>query len=194
MSTARVETQLQRLSVLVASADPDASQWIVGALRDLRISDIRPCLTAAQARMLVRQRAFDLCFVDAALPDDDGAGFVAWLRHSRFQPLRSGPVMVLAGRPTSAEVLRLRDAGATSVVRKGVERELLVQRLHWALRNGRPFIDAGAYRGPERRNRRLGPPPGKAGRRREDLPAKLGKPVAANLLQAEIDLIVASGS
>lgn len=177
-------------AALVATDDADAARRLARALKSLGVRDLTPCHSATQGRALARIFPFHLCVVDGALPDDGGAAFLAWLRRSGARPACDGPLVALVRHPTGPDVLALRDAGATAVLCKTLPPDELARRLRRALHDPRPLIAAPAYRGPDRRTRRLGPPPGHPGRRHDDRPARLGPSAGPNLAQAEIDLIL----
>ena len=67
-----------------------------------------------------------------------------------------------------AVVLRARDCGGHIIVKKPFAPIVMLERIIWVAKEGRPFLFSGEYVGPDRRFRDNGPPDG-VGRRREDL-------------------------
>lgn len=139
----------------------------------------------AQAGLL--RDAIDLLFVGSAPGDPDGYGLTAWLRREGLAANRTAPVVLLTGHTQAANVLRARDCGASVVLAKPVQPAMLFDRLAWLVRDGRPFIDVAAYAGPDRRFRKLGPPPGMEGRRRDDPPSGAGSARGAGMSQGGTD-------
>ena len=72
----------------------------------------------------------------------DGAGY-----HDRGAHMRS-------------KIAEVRDCGANFVVTKPFSASTLLERIVWAARDTRPFLEVGDYFGPDRRFRDLGPPAG----------------------------------
>ena len=64
---------------------------------------------------------------------------------------------------------------------------VLLERILWAAREERQFIECDTYLGPDRRFKNEGPPIGVEGRRRDDLKGELGGPSGTNLSQDQIN-------
>lgn len=65
------------------------------------------------------------------------------------------PVIMMASDASIAKVTRARDAGATEFVAKPASARSLTRALWSALENGRPFVEADHYFGPDRRRKRV---------------------------------------
>ena len=62
----------------------------------------------------------DLILADAEMPGCDGYDFVRWLRTEGPPDNRRVPVVMVTGHTRPSEVLRARDAGATTLVGKPI--------------------------------------------------------------------------
>ena len=73
------------------------------------------------------------------------------------------------------------------MVAKPITPKVLLDRIFWVAKEDRLFVATDTYVGPDRRFKRLGPPAGMSGRRKDDLPAELGAASTPNLSQDQID-------
>jgi DNA-binding response OmpR family regulator len=145
--------------------------------------------SCANARQQIGERNFNLIVIDAAMSDGDGYGLVQWVRREAGEPNRFASVILLTGHTRASEVYRGRDVGANFVIRKPASPMIMMHRILWLSRDKRDFIEAPGYCGPDRRFRKLGPPNGVKGRRKDDLSAQVGEATAPNLDQSEIDAL-----
>ena len=81
------------------------------------------------------------------------------------------------------DVVRARDCGGHIIVKKPFAPIVMLERIIWVAKEGRPFLFSDNYVGPDRRFRDDRPPNGK-GRRREDADA-----AAAAANETSIDVI-----
>jgi DNA-binding response OmpR family regulator len=105
----------------------------------------------AQASLAVR--AVDIILADAEMPGCDGYQFVRWLRTEGPVDNRCVPVVMVTGHTRPSEVLRARDAGATTLVGKPIIPQVLMTRIVAALNSHKQFVDSENYAGPDRRSR-----------------------------------------
>ncbi len=145
------------------------------------------CVNGAEAMELFKKRDLNIIVIDAALPDMSGYDLVRWMRRSRKKPNCFTPILLISGHTPRSMVLEGRDCGANFIVAKPVQPLTMLKRIMWMSTESREFINAPGYIGPDRRFQRLGPPPGKAGRRKDDLSADVGAATAPNMSQDEID-------
>ncbi|MDR3506269.1 MAG: response regulator [Caulobacteraceae bacterium] len=145
------------------------------------------CVTASDAMEVAKKRDLNLLVVDTALPDMTGYEFVRWLRRAKLKPNSFAPVILVSGHTPRSMVMEGRDCGANFVMAKPLQPLPMLKRIMWLAGEGRDFVDSPNYVGPDRRFQRLGPPAGMAGRRKDDLSAKLGHATDPNLSQDEID-------
>lgn len=86
----------------------------------------------AAARQQLEQQLPSLVLLDVLLEDEDGLEVCRWLRHAPGGD--SVPVIVLTGVEDEAIIPTAFDVGATDLLRKPPEDELLIHRVRFALR------------------------------------------------------------
>lgn len=181
---------MRNLVVLVVESNPQEQEIVAQILAGFKVKRTDKRGSAAEAmNHLGRERA-DLIIVGAALPEVDGYAFIAQLRRAKAVASRDVPVLLLSGHTRAADVCRARDCGANWVLVRPVTSAALYQRIAWLARNERPFVDAEAYAGPDRRFRNAAPPPDTTGRRKGDLSLKVGEATSSNMSQADIDALL----
>ena len=116
------------------------------------------CKDPLQAMQILQEQVVDLLVVDCEMPAMDGYDLVSWLRRSRLEPNAFVPVIMTAGHVRRSKVLKARDCGANFMVTKPFSPLILLERIVWVARDGRPFLQVGDYFGPDRRFRDTGPP------------------------------------
>ena len=124
------------------------------------------CKDPLEAMQILQDHSVDLLVVDSEMPTMDGYDLVSWLRRSKLEPNAFVPVIMTAGHVRRSRVLKARDCGANFMVAKPFSPLTLLERITWAARDGRPFLEVGDYFGPDRRFREDGPP--ERGERRRD--------------------------
>lgn len=112
------------------------------------------CQGAQEAMTVLRERPIDLVLVNADLPGASGYDLVHWLRRSAHEANRFAPVIMTATHVVPSTLARARDSGASLILIKPFSPLGLLRRIIWAAHDTRPFLEAGAYRGPDRRLRR----------------------------------------
>lgn len=148
-----------------------AADLTTEALMGFGIKTKYVCNSAADAMDVLKDAQIDLLLVDCEMPGMDGHDFVRWLRNSRLDPNAFVPVIMTAGHVRRSKVSAVRDCGASFLVTKPFSAATLLQRILWVARDTRPFLQAGAYRGPDRRfHERV---PRESGERRSDMLAAL---------------------
>lgn len=161
----RLALMMQR--VLIVDPDPLAAR----ALSDL-IRQLAPCQvwTAADGDVAMQLAArIDPHVVFAELAPDGGA-FVADLRRSVIA-CRKAPVIMLAGEVTARAIIAARDAGANELLRRPCTVEALFDRIRAGVFDGREWIEAAGYVGPDRRRFNAGDCMPEARRRGDGAPA-----------------------
>jgi len=148
------------------------------------------CRTVQEAKAAVGRMYVDFVLTEANLPIEDGYDFLRWLRRDAGEPNRFAPAVVVTGDTNATTVQQSRDAGAHFTIAKPITPKVLLQRIFWIARENRNYIDCDTYAGPDRRFKRLGPPPGVTGRRAEDRPVKLKETGGPNLSQDEINALM----
>lgn len=181
---------LRKLTVLIVTGSEQESSIVKQILIGFNVERTRWRETAEAAMTHIQYEPPDLMIVDASLPTADGYDFIRDLRSAKMLPSRVAPIMLMAGHIRLADVQRARDCGASLVLVKPVTPSVLFGRIAWLARDERSFIDTKTYTGPDRRFRKLGPPPNTAGRRSDDLSLAVGEATSGNMLQSDIDAMM----
>ena len=134
------------------------------------------CLSAAEAKDILKEQTIDLLMVDCEMPGMDGFELVRWLRRSGLEPNAFIPVIMTAAHIRRPRVAEARDCGASFIITKPFSATTLLERIVWVGRDNRPFLEVGDYFGPDRRFRKA-PVPGEE--RRADLIRKREQEAAA---------------
>jgi DNA-binding response OmpR family regulator len=180
---------LKRLRVLLVESNSLELDILERIMVGFRTQAVHKCRTAEEALEHLRLDQVDLLIVDAVLPEMDGYDLVCAIRRLKREAVRTAPIILISGHTQARNVLRARDCGASFVLAKPVTPRVLFDRVDWLARDRRPFINAEAYIGPDRRFRNLGPPPGGAGRRQSDLPTETGDATMPSTVQTEMDAL-----
>lgn len=123
----------------------------VEALRGFGIQTRYPCHSAQDAIEILKDHPIDLLLVDCEMPGMDGHELVRWIRNSKLDPNAYVPIIMTAGHVRRSKVAAVRDCGANFLVTKPFSAAVLLERVIWVARDTRAFLDAGDYRGPDRR-------------------------------------------
>jgi len=140
---------------------------------------------ARAAQTLLRERTFDLVISATNMAGVDGYELVKWLRRGALEANRYLAVILVSGHTPPSQVFKGRDAGANFTIAKPITPKIVLERILWAAREDRQFIECETYLGPDRRFKNDGPPAGAKGRRREDPPQALRPPGAPSLESAD---------
>ena len=181
---------LERIEFLMVDDNPQSLDIISSCISAFGVRNITKCLSAADARKKLALTTFDFMITDVQMPEETGYELLRWLRRDGPEQNRLVPAVVVTGHTKASEVQLARDCGAQFIVAKPVTPKILIERLFWVARDDRPFIECKSFAGPDRRFKRLGPPPGEDGRRQGDKTGDLGSSTAPNLSQAEINSLM----
>ena len=113
------------------------------------------CQMPDEAMAALTSRPVDLVLVNADLPVTSGYELVRWLRRSALEANQFVPVIMTATHVVPSTLARARDSGASLILVKPFSPMKLLERIVWASRDTRPFLEAGPFRGPDRRLRKL---------------------------------------
>jgi DNA-binding response OmpR family regulator len=163
----RTRFNLDKAAVLLLDDTPIGMSILVQVVTGLGAKKIYRCTSVEMAQETAASYELDLAIVDAMAPSGAGYDFVRWLRHNAQEPNCYTPVILTTAHTPAADVAKARDCGGHIIVKKPIAPIVLLERIVWVAREGRPFLFSDAYIGPDRRFRDEGPPDG-VGRRRED--------------------------
>jgi PleD family two-component response regulator len=144
---------ITKRGVLVADHSPHMAALVSVMLRSLGRKDIREVTDADRAMLELRRRAFDIVIVDDALDGMDGVAFTKKLRAATDCQNRLVPIIMMSSAPDAKRIADARDAGVTEFLRKPFAANHLQSRLTNIENNPRGFIEAGEYKGPDRRRK-----------------------------------------
>lgn len=181
------KVNLEKLAVLIVDSNVQSQEILGQVVLGFGIRNITKAATVADAKGIVSRMPVDFVLCEAQLPDEDGYSFLRWLRREGPENNKYVAAVVVTGHTRISQVMKARECGAHFIVAKPITPAVLLQRIVWVSKDDRLFIDCESYVGPDRRFRRLGPPPGVKGRRADDTDEALGDATEPNLDQSNID-------
>lgn len=122
-------------------------------LRAIGVNEIHEANDGAEGLQMMRDHAIDVVLTDLSMQPLDGIDFVRLLRNSPDSPNQMAPVIMITGHSTFARVKEARDAGVNEFLTKPLTARGVIERLHQAVENPRPFVRTEDYFGPDRRRR-----------------------------------------
>lgn len=174
----RARFNLDKAAVLLLDDTPLGMSILVQIITGLGAKTLYRCTSVEQAREVASTYELDLAIVDGMAPSGVGYDFVRWMRTEAKEPNCYTPVLITTAHTPASDVARARDCGGHIIIKKPIAPKVMLERILWVAKEGRPFLFSGSYVGPDRRFRNDGPPDG-VGRRREDLIEKAADAVAA---------------
>jgi DNA-binding response OmpR family regulator len=178
----RARFNLDRAAVLLLDDTSMGMSILVQIVTGLGAKQLYRCTSVEAAQQVAAQHEIDLAIVDAMAPEGKGYDFVEWLRREAQEPNCYTPTLITTAHTPASDIVRARDCGGHFIIKKPIAPIVMLERIIWVAKAGRPFLFTGTYVGPDRRFRDDGPPDG-IGRRREDL-AK-AESVAAAVAKSE---------
>lgn len=139
------------IRVLVVDGDRYSSGIISQILRGFGVAHPVVVTTAEEAKKQIASGEYHVLITESRLQDTSLDNFIQWVRRHPKLDVRFLPVIVLTGYAYLSRVALARDAGVNSVVCKPVSPIVLYDHIAWAAQTDRPFIEARAYSGPDRR-------------------------------------------
>jgi CheY-like chemotaxis protein len=144
----RIGAAMQRVLVIDPSAD--AARMLGDLMKEMGARQIATAGRTDRALALVQQFDPHLIVTELTGPDLDGLEFTRQLRRSRLAA-RMVPVIVVTAEATAASILGARNAGMHEFLRKPYTAGDLYRRVETVILKPRPWIEAQAYVGPDRR-------------------------------------------
>jgi len=146
---------ISRLKVVVAD-DAYLAALTAGMLRNLGVRSIVETNDVSSTWAALKREPLGLLLIDDGLGPVDALTLVRELRADASSPNRHIPVLMTFTHAEKARILAARDAGVTEFLKKPLSANVIGLRLMQALENPRPFVEAQAYVGPDRRRRETG--------------------------------------
>lgn len=164
----RARFNLSQTAIALVDSTPLGMSILVQILSGFGAKNIHRCSSIREAKSVASQTEIDLFIIDGAT--DVGAGYdlVRWVRRDLPEPRNFTPILLTAGHTVTSDVSRARDCGAHFIVSKPISPIVLLERIIWMAREGRVFLHADTYVGPDRRFNSEQRSPSEGGRRRED--------------------------
>jgi CheY-like chemotaxis protein len=181
---AATRINLEKVDLLLVDDSLPSLNLLSQVLLGFGITNLSRADNAKAAQAMLLEQSFDLVISATNMAGIDGYDLVKWLRRGALEANRYVPVILVSGHTPPSQVFKGRDAGANFTIAKPITPKVVLERILWAAREERQFIECDSYLGPDRRFRDDGPPTGVKGRRREDPPAAL-RPPGARGLEAE---------
>ena len=181
---------LERANVLLVDASSASLDILAQVVQGFGVKSLQRADSAADAQELLKAKTFDLLISATNMPGVDGYELVAWMRRQALEANRYIPVILITGHTPLSQVFKARDSGANFTVAKPITPKVLLERIFWAAREERQFVECDSYLGPDRRFRHDGPPAGTNGRRRDDLAGELGEMQDRNMSQEEVNALM----
>ena len=172
----RARYNLEDAAVLLLDDTSMGMAILVQIVTGLGAKKLYRCSSLEEAREVAQRHELDLAIVDGMAPSGSGYDFVNWMRTNCQEPNCYTPVIITTAHTPASDVARARDCGGHIIVKKPFSAIVMLERIIWVAREGRPFLFTGEYVGPDRRFRDDGPPKGGVGRRREDQQAAQAAP------------------
>lgn len=144
----RLAPALQR--VLIIDPQPASARMLAEALRNFFTCQVWIAPTRAKAVELLQAAMPQVVFAELSGPGLDGIELTRQLRRSEFTS-RKVPVIVTTATATAQLIVAARDAGAHEFLRKPYNSKDLLRRLEAVALKPRPWVEAVAYVGPDRR-------------------------------------------
>lgn len=169
MATPASQRRLESIRALVIDGNPASLEMLSQVLGGFRLQRLKPCASSREARALLASDLFDLIVIEFVLPDEDAISLARHIRSDPTLPNHATPIIILHDHTPMDMVVRARDAGVNTIVRKPITPAVLLGQIEWIARSDRQFITVDTYVGPDRRFRRLPLPSGVTERRAEAL-------------------------
>ena len=176
---ASTRINLEKVDVLLVDDSVASLNLLAQVMLGFGIKNLSRADNAKAAQSLLRDRTFDLVISATNMTGVDGYELVKWLRRGALEANRYLPVILVSGHTPPSQVFKARDAGANFTVAKPITPKVLLERILWAAKEERQFIECDSYLGPDRRFKNEGPPDGAKGRRRDDPPEAILPPAVS---------------
>jgi DNA-binding response OmpR family regulator len=182
----RIRFNLEGAAVLLVDETPMGMSILVSVVTGLGAKLLYRCSNVEQAQEAVAQHHIDLAIIDGLAPSGAGYDLVKWIRQNAREPNCFAPILLTTGHTPANDIVRARDCGGNIIIRKPIAPIVLLERIIWASKEGRPYLFSETYVGPDRRFQDK-PPPAGAGRRRGDAEAAPEATAGDEAMDADID-------
>lgn len=143
-----------KLDVLVCDPNQHMGTLIGQMLRHLKVHAVEEVQNSNAAMNSLTNRKFGVILLDDMLGPTDSVEIVRALRANDGCINRTTPVVMMSSAPDAARIIGARDAGVTEFLRKPFAAVHVESRLNSIFGAPRVFVEADAYKGPDRRRRK----------------------------------------
>lgn len=143
-----------KLDILVVDPSPHMGALIGQMLRHLKVRRVDEVQSSDAAAVLLQTHRFGAIMLNDTLAPINGIALVKGLRAASEGLNRDTPVIMMSSNPDATEIAEARDAGVTEFLRKPFAAQHIETRLVSIIAAPRPFIEAKAFVGPDRRRKR----------------------------------------
>ncbi len=141
----------QSLRFLIVDDNAAVRTVIKEILRGFGVGAVEWATDGDAALQILKAQAFDVLLTDMVMPGVTGLELAKQVRAGATRAKSDIPIILLSGNMDRPILQAGRDAGVSEFVAKPVVVAHLHARLEACLRRPRPFIQCGAYTGPDRR-------------------------------------------
>lgn len=141
---------LSELRILLVEDAPFMRSILRAMLLGFGVRQVLEASDGADGLDLIQAHRPDIVIIDRYMPVLDGLEMLRLLRKPKSSDPHV-PVIMMCSMPSRADVISLRDAGATEVVAKPLSAKMLYDRIANVIVNPRPFVKAKGFYGPDRR-------------------------------------------
>jgi len=143
---ASAQPDLHKLNVLFVDASTRTRELMRALLAGFAVRSVRLAETGEEALGILKRKDVGLIITDWQLAPMDGFAFIRRVRAVANYPKAIIPIMVLSAKVDPKIVETALEAGANHFVTKPVVPAKLLERIHWALADRRPYvIEKGRY-------------------------------------------------
>lgn len=142
-----------KLDVLVCDPNQHMGTLIGQMLRHLKVHAVEEVQSSNAALASLTNRKFGVILLDDELGPTDSVELIRALRANDSGINRTTPVVMMSSAPDAARIMSARDAGVTEFLRKPFAAVHVESRLNSIFAAPREFVEAGSYKGPDRRRR-----------------------------------------
>ncbi len=141
------------LKILLVDDNQYMRLLLAEILRAVGVHTILEASDGAEGLKMLRTHPIDVVMTDLSMRPMDGVEFVRLVRNAPESPNPMMPVIMITGHSTVVRVNEARNAGVNEFLTKPLTARGVIERLHQAIQNQRPFIRCETYFGPDRRRR-----------------------------------------
>lgn len=139
--------------VVIADPVDNMTSLIAAMMRGLGHRMVLEVTSARELQAVLASRSYSLVVMDDAMGPPDAVDMVRRMRTDFGSPNRTTAVIMMSSAPDIARIAEARDAGVSEFLKKPFSAADLQKRIAGLDIHPRPFIEAPAYSGPDRRRK-----------------------------------------